>query len=47
MDTNSPLPAALVVFAENDSIEAHFEDESQSWGEATFGAQPDLAFERF
>ena len=35
MDTNPPLPAALVVFAENDAVEAHFEDESQSWGEAT------------
>ena len=35
MDTNPPLPAALVVFAEHDAIEAHFEDESQSWGEAT------------
>jgi hypothetical protein len=35
MDTNPPLPAALVVFAEHDVIEAHFEDEAQSWGEAT------------
>lgn len=35
MDTNPPLPAALVVFAEHDAVEAHFEDESQSWGEAT------------
>jgi hypothetical protein len=34
-DTNPPLPAALVVFAEHDAIEAHFEDEAQSWGEAT------------
>ena len=33
-DTNPPLPAALVVFAEHDAIEAHFEDEPQSWGEA-------------
>ena len=40
MDTNSPLPAALVVFAENDSIEAQFEDESQSWGEAA--SEPNL-----
>jgi hypothetical protein len=35
MDTNPPLPAALVVFAEHDAVEAHFEDESQSRGEAT------------
>jgi hypothetical protein len=34
-DTNPALPAALVVFAEHDAIEAHFEDEAQSWGEAT------------
>jgi hypothetical protein len=40
MDANSPLPAALVVFAENDSVEAHFEDESQSWGEAQ--SEPNL-----
>lgn len=40
MDTNSPLPAILVVFAENDAIEAHFEDESQSWGEAS--SEPNL-----
>ena len=35
MDTNPPLPAALVVFAEHDAVEAHFEDESQAFGEAT------------
>ena len=35
MDTNPPLPAALVVFAENDLIEAEFENESQAWGEAS------------
>jgi hypothetical protein len=40
MDANSPLPAALVVFAENDAIEAHFGDESQSWGEAS--SEPNL-----
>jgi hypothetical protein len=40
MDANSALPAALVVFAENDAIEAHFEDESQSWGEAS--SEPNL-----
>jgi hypothetical protein len=40
MDAHSPLPAALVVFAENDAIEAHFEDESQSWGEAS--SEPNL-----
>ena len=40
MDTNSPLPAALVVFAENDAVEAHFEDESQTWGEAS--SEPNL-----
>ena len=34
-DTNPPLPAALVVFAENDAIEVHFEDESQTFAEAT------------
>ena len=34
-DTDPPLPAALVVFAENDAIEAHFEDESQTFAEAT------------
>jgi hypothetical protein len=40
MDTNPPLPAALVVFAENDLVEAQFEDESQSWGEAS--SEPNL-----
>lgn len=40
MDTNSPLPAAMVVFAESDAIEAHFENESQSWGEAA--SEPNL-----
>ena len=40
MDANSPLPAALVVFAEADAIEAQFEDESQSWGEAS--SEPNL-----
>jgi hypothetical protein len=40
MDTNSPLPAALVVFAENDLVEAQFEDESQTWGEAS--SEPNL-----
>jgi hypothetical protein len=42
MDTNPPLPAALVVFAENDSVEAQFEDESQSWGEVS--SEPNLIF---
>jgi hypothetical protein len=40
MDTNSPLPAILVVFSENDAVEAQFEDESQSWGEAS--SEPNL-----
>ncbi len=35
MDANPPLPAALVVFAENDLVEAEFEDESQTWGDAS------------
>ena len=33
--TESAPTAALVVFAEHDAIESHFEDEAQSWGEAT------------
>ena len=40
MDANPPVPAVLVVFAENDSIEGHFEDESQTWGEAS--SEPNL-----
>ncbi len=40
MDTNSPLPGVLVVFAESDLVEAQFEDESQSWGEAS--SEPNL-----
>jgi len=40
MDANSPLPAILVVFSENDAIEALFEDDSQSWGEAS--SEPNL-----
>ena len=40
IDTNSPLPAILVVFSENDAIEALFEDDSQSWGEAS--SEPNL-----
>jgi len=40
MDTNPPLPAILVVFSENDAVEAQFEDESQSWGEAS--SEPNL-----
>ena len=40
MDTNPPLPAVLVVFAENDLVEAQFEDESQTWGEAS--SEPNL-----
>ena len=34
-DSNPPLPSALVVFAENDAIESHFDDESQSMLEAS------------
>jgi len=40
MDTNPPLPAALVVFAENDLVEGEFENESQTWGEAS--SEPNL-----
>jgi hypothetical protein len=40
MDTNPPLPAVLVVFAENDLVEAEFENESQTWGEAS--SEPNL-----
>ena len=34
-DSNAPLPSVLVVFAEGDLIEAQFDDESQSWMEAS------------
>ena len=34
-DFNPPLPSVLVVFAENDSVEAQFDDESQSMMECT------------
>ena len=33
-DSNPPLPSVLVVFAENDAIESHFDDESQGMIEA-------------
>ena len=39
-DTNPPLPAVLVVFAENDLVEAEFENEAQAWGEAS--SEPNL-----
>jgi hypothetical protein len=34
-DSNPPLPSVLVVFAENDSVEAQFDDESQNMMECT------------
>ena len=34
-DSNPPLPSLLVVFAESDAIEAHFDDESQNMIEAS------------
>ncbi len=34
-DTNPPLPSLLAVFAEGDSIEAHFDEEGQTMMEAT------------
>ena len=34
-DSNPPLPSVLVVFAQGDAIEAHFDDESSSWAEVS------------
>ena len=34
-DCNPPLPGVLVVFAQNDSVEGQFDDESQSMMECT------------
>src|SRR2546425_437856 len=34
-DSNPPLPGVLVVFAQNDSVEGQFDDESQSMMECT------------
>jgi hypothetical protein len=34
-DSNPPLPSLLLVFSENDAIEAHFDDESQNMAEAS------------
>jgi hypothetical protein len=42
-DFNPPLPSVLVVFAENDSVEAQFDDESQSMMECT--PEPNLVIQ--
>lgn len=40
MDNNPPLPGVLIVFAEHDPVEHHFDDESQNMLE--FGPEPNL-----
>ena len=46
MDNNPPLPGVLIVFTEHDSVEMHFDDESQDMPRACARAEPDRSPER-